>query len=339
MIGTCKDQVALAKELEVMEKLGQLDTLVNRCNLSDRLICLETMESIAFEINNTISGTDLEQVECLDPGMLDFRKSIVEFTQEVAVMIPSAWLSFKIDLEKLSLNKYRSGIVPFEEVKSVALHLGINPEAALVYFHELGIFLWYHYSQTESLKKFVIVDPKKLLEVLASIFSPTGYSRYRSQWRDLKERGLLQKGLYKYLLSESKTGLPESWILEFLVEHHLAMCQDESYFIPSMLKIVTNIPDVSADQKASAIFIISNSKFTFECKCAEAGTRHFLPSLPWLSDGDVLCAAGESMKLEDRHKIWLKEKPSSMIGNVYGKRNLLKCTVHTLAILYHGLLL
>ena len=438
MIGTCKDQVALAKKLEVMEKL---DTLVNRCNLSDRLICPEMMESIAFEINNTVSGT--EQVECLDPGMLDLRKSIVEFTQEVAVMIPSAWLSFKIDLEKLSLNKYRSGIVPFEEVKSVAIQSGINPEAALVYFHELGIFLWYHYSQTESLKKFVIVDPKKLLEVLASIFSPTGYSRYRSQWRVLKERGLLQKELCKHLLSESKTGLPESWILEFLVEHHLAMCQDESYFIPSMLKIVTNIPDVSADQKASAIFIVSNSKFTtpglfprlvtvlagvnegitrwrlpprkrknsfcrnqveffvnekfrviltefidsirviclpitngeelqnafcvnalstlkvqlqrsvpqwldklfspfiftFECTCAEAGTRHFLPRLPWLSDGDVLCDAGESMQLEDRHKIWLKEKPSSMIGNVHGKRNFLKCTVHTLAILDHGLLL
>ena len=421
MIGTCKDQVALANEFEVKENLGQLDTLVNRCNLSDRLICPKATKSIAFEINNTVSGT--EKVECLDPGMLDLRRSIVEFTQKVADRIPSTWLSFKIDLEKLSLNKYKNGIVPFEEVRSVALALGVIPEAALVYFHELGIFLWYHYSQTESLKKFVIVDPKKLLEVLASLLDPKGYSEYRLQWRDFEERGLLQKGLYKYLLSESKTGLPESWILEFLVEHHLAMCQDESYFIPSMLKTLKNIPDISADQKASAIFIISNSKFTtpglfprfvtvlagvnegitrwrlpprerkdsfcrnqveffvndvcrivltefidsirviclpitdggelqnafcvnllstlniqlqrsvpqwldklffpfrftFECKCAKAGTRHFLPSLPWRSDNEVLCAAGESMKLEDRHKIWLKEKPSSMIGTVHGK--------------------
>lgn len=421
MIGTCKDQITSSNELDLVEKLEQLDTLVNRCNLSERLICPETMESIAFEINNTVSGPG--HVECLDPGMLDLRKSIVEFTREVAVMIPSAWLSFKIDLEKLSLNKYKNGIVPFEEVKSVAAGLGTNPEAALVYFHELGIFLWYHYSQKESLKKFVIVDPKKLLEVLASIFSATGFSRYRSQWRDLKERGLLQRELYKHLLSESKTGLPESWILEFLVEHHLAMHQEDNYFIPSMLKTVPNIPEVSANQKASAIFIVSNSKFTtpglfprlvtvlagviegstrwrlpprerkdsfcrnqveffvndmfrviltefidsirviclpisdsgelpsnfcvnvlstlkiqlqrsvpqwldklffpftftFECPCAKAGTRHFLPNLPWLSDDQVLCAAGESMTLEARHKVWLKVKPSTTIGNVQGK--------------------
>ena len=265
VIGTCKDRVLDSKKADMRNKLSGLEDVIDHCNFSDRLLCPNTTESIAFEVDNTVSGQSenfhIRESENLDPdpGMLDLRRSIIDFTQNMAVEIPASWSVLKIELEKLSLS---TGIVRFEDVKAIARGLNTNPEAALIYFHELGIFLWYHYSQKESLKGFVIVNPKKLLEVLSSIFNPAGYGPHRSQWKTLRKSGLLEKKLYKDLLSEKRTGFPDSWVLDFLVEHHLAMPLAENYFIPSMLKVVKDYPNVSADQQASAIFIVFDSNCT-----------------------------------------------------------------------------
>ena len=273
LIGTCKDKFAElnsdAKQ-DLKQKYHELKIGLQDFNLLDRTLLPAGEDGpVLFEIDNTKSGTKRG-----DPGIVNLRHQIVSCTQKVMAKIPSEWMSFKIELERESrLQHPCTGIVTLEKANEIASQHSLDPRVALTYFHELGIFLWYHYNQ--NLREYVIVEPKQLLNVLGAILDPAQYSNFPEEWKTLQSSGVLGCKLGDSLLDSHNTGLPLSWILNFLDDHHLAVPLQEGYFIPSMLQILPICPNhlhvqdmtsctctnVLHDGVVHPIFIVSRSEY------------------------------------------------------------------------------
>ena len=269
-IGTFKDQIKIDDKQDLDQMLLQLKVTLET-NFREKVILpsTSTTNSVMFEIDNTRSGAKFE-----DPGMKALRKQIVSCTKSAKAKIPSKWISFKIDLERESrLQQPCTGIVTFEKASEIAKKYKTDIKAALCYFHELGIFIWYH--DKKNLQEYVFVEPKNLLSILGTILDPQVYIDLPEQWKQLQAQGILNVQIYENLLADSKTGLPLSWILSFFEEHHLAMPLLEGYFIPSMLQVLPICPnhhhvfDVSisacsvlpANLKVAPLFFVPISKF------------------------------------------------------------------------------
>ena len=227
-------------------------------------------ECSVFEIDNTRSGgkqTDL--------GIGQLREQLITCAQGVKARIPSKWINFKVELEQKShLQQPCTGVLSFEKAVEISAKYEINPKAALCYFHEIGIFLWYH--RNETLQEYVIIEPKNLLSVLGTIMNPEKFiCNYPEEWKNVKESGILHTELGIELLKANTTGLPLMWVLSFLEEHRLVVSLDKGYFIPSMLQVLPvchshwHVFDISSssceafpsDPTAAPLFLVSKSKY------------------------------------------------------------------------------
>ncbi len=272
-IGTFKDQIKINDKQDLEKVFFQLKDDLNSLgmNFLEKVILpsTSTPDSVMFEIDNTRSGAKYE-----DPGMKALREQIVSYTRSAKAKIPSKWIAFKIDLERESrLQEPCTGIVTFEKASEIAKQHKTDLKAALCYFHELGIFIWYH--DKKNLQKYVFVEPKNLLSILGTILDPQVYIDLSEQWKNLQAQGILDVQVFEKLLADSKTGIPLSWILSFFEEHHLAMPLLEGYFIPSMLQVLpiclnhqhvfdANISACSvlpADLKVVPLFLVPKFKF------------------------------------------------------------------------------
>ena len=274
-IGTFKDQIKVDDKQDLDQMLLQLKLNLNSqgTNFHEKVILpsTSTPNSFMFEIDNTQSGAKYD-----DPGMKTLREQIVFCTKSAKAKIPSKWIAFKIDLEREScLQQPCTGIVTFEKASEIAKKCKTDLRAALCYFHELGIFIWYH--NKKMLQEYVFVEPKNLLSILGTILDPQVYKDHPKQWKSLQTQGILNVQVGKKLLEDSKTGLPLSWILNFFDEHHLAMHMPllESYFIPSMLQVLPICPNhqhvfhtrisacsvLPADLQVAPLFLVPISKF------------------------------------------------------------------------------
>lgn len=274
LIGTCKDKLGQldsdAKQ-GLKRKYHELKIGLESLDLLDRTLLPASGDGpVLFEIDNTKSGKGIG-----DPGISNLRHQIVSCTQKLMAKIPSEWMSFKIELERESrLQCPCTGIVTLEKAYEIANQHSIKAGvAALTYFHELGIFLWYHYNQ--KLRDYIIVDPKQLLNVLGTILDPAQYKDFPEEWKTLQSSGVLNTNRGNSLLNSHKTGLPFSWVLDFLDVHHLAMPLQDGYFVPSMLQIIPLCPnrlhvqDITSDacssvlqeSKACPLFIVPKSNY------------------------------------------------------------------------------
>ena len=272
LIGTFKDKFP-EDEIELSEKM--------RKNLKFLPVIFlpSSLKSGIFEIDNTKSGNKE------DYGIVKLREQIAACTKKAKAKIPIKWLNFRTDLEYESqLQLPCTGILTYKKVVEIAKQHGIDPQPPLCYFHELGIFVWYH--EKESLRDYVIIKPENLVYILGTVFNPEMYEPFREQWKQLRTQGILTIHFAEQLLDNSKTGLPLRWILSFFEEHHLATRLDVGYFIPSMLQMpqenccnflhLYEISDSACtsllyDSKAAApLFLVP------KCKCIPPG---FFPRL------------------------------------------------------------
>ena len=264
-IGTFKDQIKIDDKQDLDQMLLQLKLNLNslKTNFHEKIILpsASTPSSVMFEIDNTQSGAKYD-----DPGMKILREQIISCTKSAKAKIPRKWVAFKIDLERESrLQQPCTGIVTFEKASEIAKKCKTDLRAALCYFHELGIFIWYH--DKKRLQEYVFVEPKNLLSILGTILDPQVYKDHPKQWKSLQTRGILNVQVGKKLLEDSKTGLPLSWILNFFDEHHLAMHMPllESYFIPSMLQVLPICPNHQHvfHTRISACSVLPNHQHVF----------------------------------------------------------------------------
>ena len=271
LIGTFKDTLLGKKDdLKLKERYSEIKQSFE-FQFQVRALLPEHTESLVFEIDNTRSGQNDEE----DPGMMDLRKQIVACTQSTKAKIPSAWISFKVNLEHESqIQQPCTGIVTFEKATEIAKKYGLDPKPALCYFHELGIFLWYH--EIDSLNEYVIIELRNLVSVLGTILNPERFTEFPEQWDKLQRKGILDTETANQLLNCSRTGLPFEWVLSFFKENHLATSLNEGYFIPSMLQVLPVCPnhlhvcDVensvctfishNDDTEVAPLFLVSKSK-------------------------------------------------------------------------------
>ena len=290
LIGTFKDTVR-EDDSHLQEKYTQLQESL-LISFSTRVLLPEAEKCVAFQIDNTRSGQKYR-----DPGMIDLRKQIVTCTQNASTKIPSAWVSFKIDLEHESqIQQPCTGIVTFEKAKEIAKRYKVNLIPALCYFHELGIFQWYH--EKESLKEYVIIEPKNLLSILGTVLSPEAFTDFPEQWEQLQTGGIVDTQQANQLLDCSKTGLPLRWIFSFFEEHHLSMPLNEGHFIPSMLQVIAICPNYlhiydhanavctflnhQADTEVAPLFLVPKSQ------CIPPGYfPRLMTAIAGIQDGDV----------------------------------------------------
>ena len=239
LIGTFKDTLSVQKHnFKLKERYSELKQSFE-FDFQARALLPELTESFVFEIDNTRSGQNEEEE---DPGMIDLRKQIVACTQSSKTKTPSAWISFKVDLELESqIQQPCTGIVTFQKADEIAKKYKIDPKPALCYFHELGVFLWYH--EIDSLNKYVIIELQNLVSILGTIFNPEQFITSPERWRKLQTSGTIDTEVANQMLDCSRTGLPFEWVFSFFKENHLATSLNEGYFIPSMLQVLPICPN------------------------------------------------------------------------------------------------
>ena len=268
LIGTYRDKFEKPDMAEKSERL--LEKLVTFTENLEKVECLHSKihyptEAVCqipvYLLDNTKAGSRDE----IDEGFRVLVEDISMLAEKTTVKVPKNWLNFKQRLEKICKSNYPSGIIPFTDVSKVAEECHIsNVIAPLIYFHELGFFLWYYYSNRPILKDYVVLDPEKLLKVLARNFDAKGYGSFSREWTKLKSKGILGKKLSNHYLDERKTGISTQWVLEFLTEHYVASPIDhkilgKGYFIPSMLRVSDKLDHLV--EPTSSLYIVLNAGF------------------------------------------------------------------------------
>ena len=268
LIGTYRDKFEEPDTVEKRERL--LDKLVTFTKNLEKVECFcskihyptEAVCQIpVYMLDNTKAGSKNE----IDEGFQVLVEDISMLAEKTTVKVPKNWLSFKQRLEETCKSNYPNGIIPFTDVSKVAEECNIsNVVAPLIYFHELGFFLWYYYSNRPVLKGYVVLDPEKLLKVLARIFDARGYGSFSREWTKLKSKGILEEKLSDHYFDEQKTGISTQWVLEFLTEHYVASpihhkVLGKGHFIPSMLPHCVKLDHLV--EATSSLYIVLNAGF------------------------------------------------------------------------------
>ena len=240
VVGTCKD-MATDSELnesttvEARKSLNRgITDFVDKNNVSVYHAVPGITPSYIHEVDNTASGKKR------DTGIDHLRDSISRCAQESNTKVHKSWKMFEVELKRLTYTTHVNlGVLPVVEAIAIAHKLNVeNPMSALMYFHEVGVFMWYHMSQQESLKKFLVIDPKTLLGVLSKVFC----FNHRPELVDLIRNGWITVDLFRSLLGKKASNIDDSWFIAFLEEHHLTTKiihpdRGTCYFLPSVLSI------------------------------------------------------------------------------------------------------
>ena len=235
VVGTCKDIVPHSDQDLIEVKKKELDAGISHFVRSyDVTLFSAAKKSFIHEIDNTKSGTEV----LADQGIDTLRDNISQCAQQSKSKLSKSLKLFEVRLQRLCYTDYiNQGIVPLAKAIAIGKECNVsNPEAALMYFHELGTFMWYHLSQRGSLRNFIVIDSKVLLELLANFFCLSTPADSKA----LLDKGLMTTYLFQTLLRQKASDIDDSWFMLFLEEHHLSIqvFQDKGmchYFLPSIL--------------------------------------------------------------------------------------------------------
>ena len=239
VIGTYKDKATASNEIlqGIDHNIGQFAS-ENKSSISLYPV-QQHRESYIHKVDNTRSGREVD-----DSGIESLRNTISTCANESSdIEIPRSWQLFKLALQKKCYTDCISiGIIPLDEAISIGKEYKVEePKAALMYFHELGVIMWYHLSEKKNMKNFVIIDPKALLKVLASLFCYDP-RLLEPEWKSLVQKGIMPMSFYTSLLKKKPSKIDDCWFMEFLEEHHLSVKinlpgHEICYFVPSILPV------------------------------------------------------------------------------------------------------
>ena len=262
VIGTHRDKAtALDKKIlqEIDHNIGQFASK-NKSSISLYPV-QQHGKSYIHKVDNTRSG------------MESLRNTILTYANETSdIEIPRSWQLFRLALQKKCYTDCISvGIIPLDEAISIGKEYKVEElKAALMYFHELGVIMWYHLSEKKNMKNFVIIDPKALLTVLASLFCYDP-RLLKPEWKSLVEKGIIPMSFYTSLLKKKPSKIDDCWFMEFLEEHHLSVKiifpghNEICHFVPSMLPVPTK-DDYGTilehlDSDVSPLYIVPESEY------------------------------------------------------------------------------
>ncbi len=269
VVGTCSDIVPQSNQQLIEEKKKELDEdisdFVRKYKASVYPVPVNR-NSFIHEIDNTSSGSVFNG----DHGIDYLRDTISQCAQHSNTKIHKSWKLFEKTLQRLCYTSHVNlGIIPLVDAIEVGkkCHV-INSKAALMYFHELGTFMWYHLSDKESMKKFVVIDPKLLLGVLSKMFCYNPNS-LPEVVKPLIEKGIITIDFFQTLLQQKASDIDNSWFVSFLEEHHLSVkvfpsSYDICYFLPSLLSTKPdydqNLPRFTS-KDISPLYIVPHSGY------------------------------------------------------------------------------
>ena len=271
MIGTFRDKATpsdrhILKDIDL--NIGQFAS-ENKSSIS--LYAVQEQgeyKSYVHKVDNTRSGNESDKGS--DSGIELLRNAISTCAKESSsTKIPRSWQQFRLALQrKCYTNFINIGILPLDEVILIGKECNVkNPKAALMYFHELGVFMWYHSSKKRTLKNFVVIDPKNLLQILGTLFCYDPKS-LTTEWGTLTKKGVVPMSLYRCCLEKKGCKIDENWFMDFLEEHHLCIrvcfpSKEICYFIPSVMPTVDdyerNLKRLNNDD-ISPLYIVPDPK-------------------------------------------------------------------------------
>ena len=197
-------------------------------------------------VDNTTAGKGEKE----DETYKYLRKEIYEFASEkLIVKTPVTWVLYRKVLQVL-VRESKKNVVTLEYACAVGAACKINPEdvpAALMFYHELGVVLFYPH--IEGLRDKVILSPKWFIDCLGKVLAlhESEDCENLQLWKLLREKGILVQPLYVAAWKDCE-GIESEEIMELLVEFHLAAevktneYRDSSvkqFFLPAVLPAFT----------------------------------------------------------------------------------------------------
>jgi hypothetical protein len=219
----------------------------------------DTESNYIHEIDNTASGVKE------DPGIGHLRDNLTRCAQESNTNISHEWKKFKAMLQRMCYTDSRYvnvGIISLNEVIEIGRRCDVNnPKSALRYFHELGVFMWYHLSKRATMNNCVVIGPKTLLKVLSKVFcfDPNSFNP--------GQKFLVTSEFFCALLKRKSCKIDGKWFIDFLEENFLSaeVQQDDCicYFLPSLLSTKPNYKDNLKDFNSivSPLYIVPQSGY------------------------------------------------------------------------------
>ena len=229
-VGTHKDKVSKSN-------MEYFEMLLN-CT-ADELKCKELLwelnEKILFPVDNTTAGSKEE-----DPIAGIIRTRIQELVENSSVYeVPITWFILLLEMQKMCSQKDIK-FLPYREVVDICKKASLSidekeVQTALLFFHLLGILLYYH--EVPGMCQYVIINHQWLFQKLTSLVNST-FERKGFNLQAIskfKHEGILNKSLIEQmnLHTDVKT---DCFIA--LLEHLkvIAKIDTENYFMPCVLR-------------------------------------------------------------------------------------------------------
>ena len=245
VLGTYYDKIGECSE-SLDEKDAILWSTLERFS-EMRLDYREFRENVIFPINAIARGND-------ETKMANSIREMI-CNHYIEAEIPARWFLFQLDLDQFHKTS-NTMIISKSKCLEVGAALNMNVgdvEAALMYYHDLTIFLYFH----KVLPDVVFLHPQPLFNKLSELISISfadaaehlqieGIRLPPQAHKQLKNKGIFEKGLLESCLSEGFSDI-------FSVEDFLKLMEDVfiiaslpqtqsdkyMYFLPSVLPTVT----------------------------------------------------------------------------------------------------
>ena len=255
IIGTFKDKLSLGSK-DLINKLND-DIGRKACNNEWPIYPVSPGSSTyIYKIDNTNSGMLNEDQD------IRFLKMTLSKCAH-CLKSDSEWKNFKITLQRKCIIDAVC-VMPLKEAIQVGVELNVkSPRAALKYYHELGIFMWYHLSVRESLHGFVVIRPKILFNIFSKVFC-LDLESIPLEHVSLFMRGIITGSYFNQLLENNASNINNQWFVNFLEEHHLtSKVHGNCYFIPSLLCIKSDYKEKAAKivSDISPLYIVPHSGY------------------------------------------------------------------------------
>ena len=198
-----------------------------------------------FVVDNTKSGLEMEEVQCLRKSILDVIKDLPQTNE----YMPIKWLRYEKAL-KVVLDEGHKRIT-FEHARRIAsevcqIHDHQEFVTVLDFLHDQRIII--HFDDTVELNKLVVLDPQWLIDVFKTVITVKRFdhieSGFMDLWLKLENDGILEEKLLKHMWGSLAKEHHTFASLIAIMENFSLLCawssSDEpfskKYLVPSMLK-------------------------------------------------------------------------------------------------------
>ena len=269
VVGTHADQLAPGQPIQarneaVAQVFSKISAAVERNEYADMILGM-------LMVDNTCAGKS----DQTGSGFEELHRTIATFVQEnLTKETPISWIHLRKVLQLYT--KKKKPVISLEEVYSIAKDCHMPREdvpSALLFFHELGVFLFY--VNIKSLKSVVFLEPQWLVDRFGELLAKWKEEpEHKDMWNTLARYGILVEPLYEAALSKVKEfGLTPSSLVDML-EHfclaapivtngvHPKSGKVNEYFVPLMLDhhlpqstLSSSPPQPSAVESAAPIHL------------------------------------------------------------------------------------